>query len=35
MIEIPQGWWKVDSAGWVITNGVDEMEYVPGLGYVM
>jgi len=34
-MNIPQGWWKVDSIGWMITNGIDEMMWVAGLGYVM
>jgi hypothetical protein len=33
--EIPRGWWKLDLLGRIITNGVDEMEYEIGFGYVL
>ena len=35
MFEIPQGWWRLELTGMVITNGDDIMVYIPGLGYTM
>lgn len=32
---IPSGWWKLDVAGAVITDGIDTMTWEPGLGYIM
>jgi hypothetical protein len=32
---IPRGWHKMDPIGRYITNGIDEMEYVPGFGYIL
>jgi len=34
-MNIPVGWKAVDSMGWIITNGIDEMRWEIGFGYVM
>lgn len=33
--DIPPGFWKLDPLGKLITDGVDEMYYLVGFGYVM
>lgn len=33
--EIPRGWRKLDPLGRIITDGIDEMEYEIGFGYVL